>query len=78
MNKPLIASLAVAIAAFTTPALSAAAQTAPQSLAPQLSLPDALDLSMRSHDDWALPVQTAGGLDLSPRSHDDWAVDPTF
>jgi hypothetical protein len=31
-----------------------------------------LDVSMRTHDDWALAAPAARSLEVSPRTHDDW------
>lgn len=72
--KPFVASLLVPLATVLLPALSASAQTEPAAIVQQVNVSAALDLSLRSHDDWALPVSVAPALDLSPRSHDDWAV----
>ena len=73
-----------AFLALVLSVVSVSAQTDPRSVvletvenvSPAIGVGTSLDLSLRSHDDWALvnhDSQTP--LDLSPRSHDDWSVD---
>ena len=38
---------------------------------------DVLDLSKRTHDDWALGSAQVPPLNLSPRGHDDWPLETT-
>jgi hypothetical protein len=68
----------LALTALFTSALTASAQVDPLSDARGSSVAaivDSMDLSLRSHDDWAVNrTAPADPLDLSLRMHDGWAL----
>ncbi len=71
MNTRFLASSVVALAAMVAPATTHADEIrAAEAAAP--AIVTTMDLSARSHDDWAFVLPLAP-LDLSARSHDDWA-----
>jgi hypothetical protein len=69
----------LALTALFTSALSASAQVDPLSDARGSSVAaivDSVDLSLRSHDDWAVDrTASADPFDLSLRMHDGWALE---
>src|SRR5580765_6828330 len=82
MQKALSCALCV-LAALVMSVVSVFAQTDPQSVvlqtfetvSPAIGVTTTLDLSLRSHDDWALAsVAIPQAADLSLRVHDDWPL----